>query len=33
MALKKYKTRHEWVGKMIHWEWSKKLKFDDAIAL
>ena len=23
-----YKTRHDWVGKMIHWEMSKKFKFD-----
>ena len=25
---KDYKTRHEWVGKVIHWELCKKLKFD-----
>ena len=25
---KEYKTRHDWVGKMIHWEMCKKLKFD-----
>ena len=25
---KEYKTRHNWVGKVIHWELSKKLKFD-----
>ena len=25
---KVYKTRHEWVGKVIHWEVCKKLKFD-----
>ena len=24
-----YKTRHNYVGKVIHWELSKKLKFDD----
>ena len=23
-----YKTRHDWVGKVIHWELYKKLKFD-----
>ena len=23
-----YKTRHDWVGKVIHWEKYKKLKFD-----
>ena len=23
-----YKTRHDWVGKVIHWELCKKLKFD-----
>ena len=23
-----YKTRHDWVGKVIHWEMCKKLKFD-----
>ena len=28
LASKKYKTRHEWVGKVIHWELCKKLKFD-----
>ena len=25
---KEYKTRHDWVGKVIHWELCKKLKFD-----
>ena len=25
---KEYKTRHDWVGNMIHWKLSKKLKFD-----
>ena len=25
---KEYKTRHDWVGKMIHWEMCKKFKFD-----
>ena len=26
---KKYKTRHDWVGKVIHWESSKNFKFDN----
>ena len=25
---KEYKTRHDWVGKVIHWEICKKFKFD-----
>ena len=25
---KEYKIRHEWVGKVIHWELYKKFKFD-----
>ena len=25
-----YKTRHDWMGKVIHWELCKKLKFDPA---
>ena len=25
-----YKTRHDWVGKVIHWEMCKKSKFDHA---
>ena len=25
---KEYKTRHDWAGKVIHWEMGKKLKFD-----
>ena len=25
---KEYKTRHDWVGKVIHKEMCKKLKFD-----
>ena len=29
LAQKEYKTRHDWVGKMIHEELCKKLKFDD----
>ena len=28
IVLKEYKTRHDWVSKMIHWEMCKKLKFD-----
>ena len=24
----KYKTRHDWVGKVIHWELCRRLKFD-----
>ena len=28
LAKKEYKTRHDWVGKLIHWELCKKLKFD-----
>ena len=27
-STKKYKTRHSWVRKVIHWELYKKLKFD-----
>ena len=27
-ARKEYKTRHDWVGKVIHLEICKKLKFD-----
>ena len=27
LAQKEYKTRHVWVGKEIHWELCKKLKF------
>ena len=23
-------TRHDWVGKVIHWEMCKRLKFDHA---
>ena len=25
---KKYKTKHDWVGKVIQWELCKKLKFE-----
>ena len=28
LAQKEYKTRHDWVGKVIHWEMFKKVKFD-----
>ena len=28
LAQREYKTRHDWVGKVIHKEMCKKLKFD-----
>ena len=28
LVQREYKTRQNWVGKMIHWEMCKKLKFD-----
>ena len=28
LSQQEYKTRHNWVGKVIHWELGKKLKFD-----
>ena len=28
LSQKEYKTRHNWVRKVIHWELCKKLKFD-----
>ena len=28
LTLKEYKTRHDWVGKVIHWEICKKFVFD-----
>ena len=28
LAQKEYKTWHDWVGKVIHWEMCKKFKFD-----
>ena len=28
IAQREYKTRHDWVGKVIHWELYKKYKFD-----
>ena len=30
MAQKEYKTRHDWVGKVIYWKLCKRLKFDHA---
>ena len=30
LALREYKTRHDWVGNLIHWELCKKFKFDHA---
>ena len=29
LAQKEYKTRHDWVNKVIYWEMCKKLKFDN----
>ena len=28
LAQREYKVRHDWVGKVIHWEMCKKFKFD-----
>ena len=28
LAHREYKARHDWVGKVIHWEMCKKFKFD-----
>ena len=28
LAQKEYKARHDWVGKVIHWEMRKKFEFD-----
>ena len=28
LAQREYKTRHDWVGKVIHWELCKKINFD-----
>ena len=28
LVQKKYKPRHDWVGKVIYWELCKRLKFD-----
>ena len=30
LAQKEYKTRHDWIGKVIHWKMCKKFKFDHA---
>ena len=30
LVQKKWMNRHDWVGKVIHWELCKKLKFDHA---
>ena len=30
LAQKEYNARHDWVGKVIHWEMCKKFKFDHA---
>ena len=30
LAQNENKTKHDWVGKLIHWELCKKLKFDYA---
>ena len=30
LAQKEYKARHDWVGKVIHWEMCKKFMFDHA---
>ena len=27
-GIKKYKIRHDWVGKVIYWELCKRLKFE-----
>ena len=29
LVQKEYKTRHDWVGKVIHWKMCKEFKFDD----
>ena len=28
LAQKKYKTRYDWMGKVIYWELCKRLKFE-----
>ena len=33
LAQKEYKARHEWVGKVIHWEMCNKFKFDHGICM
>ena len=30
LAQEEYKAKHDWVGKVIHWEMCKKFKFDRA---
>ena len=30
LVKKEYMSRHDWVGKVIHWELCKKFKFDHA---
>ena len=30
LAQKEYKARHDWVGKVIHWEMCRKFQFDHA---
>ena len=30
LVQKEYKARHDWVGKVNHWEMGKKFKFDHA---
>ena len=30
LAQKEYKTGHDWMGKVIHWEVRKKFKFDNS---
>ena len=30
MALKKHKTKHDWIGKVLHWEIRKRKEFDHA---
>ena len=31
LAQKEFKTRHDWMGKVIYWELCKKLTFDHTI--
>ena len=33
LVQRNYKTRHDWVGKVIHWELCKKFKFDHTTRL
>ena len=28
VAQKEYKTKYDWVGKVIHWDLGRRLKFD-----